>query len=85
MLGKPLLVGEASPYMGPELYVCFSRAAYGDGVSLAGQADTCLALGAFQQLAVYVFVDIGEKRVATCWLLCRITLRATTTAALQEM
>ena len=47
MSGQSLLVGEASPYMGPELYVCFSRAAYGDGVSLAGQADTCLALGAF--------------------------------------
>ena len=43
--------------MGPELYVCFSRAAYGDGVSLAGQADTCLALGAFQtaELAWYPF------------------------------
>ena len=36
--------------MGPELYVCFSRAAYGDGVSLAERVDACFALGTFQQL-----------------------------------
>ena len=47
MLGQSLLVGEAPPFMGPELYVCFSRAAYGDGVSLAEQVDACFALGAF--------------------------------------